>query len=48
LFNGRTATEIDYIRSVEPMQEAAQNILLVLVTLFPIVDRWEAALSFWR
>src|SRR6204780_1483315 len=34
----RTATEIDYTRGVEPMQEAAQNILLVLVTLFPIVD----------
>jgi multiple antibiotic resistance protein len=38
LFKGRTATEIDYTRSVEAMQDAAQNILLVLVTLFPIVD----------
>jgi len=35
---GRAAIEIDYTRGVEPMQEAAQNILLVLVTLFPIVD----------
>jgi hypothetical protein len=26
------------LRVVEPIQDAAQNILLVLVTLFPIVD----------
>src|SRR6202034_1849944 len=35
---GGTAIEIDYTRCVESMQEAVTNILLVLVTLFPIVD----------
>ena len=35
---GGAAIEIDYTRGVEPMQEAAQNILLVLMTLFLIVD----------
>jgi hypothetical protein len=30
--------EVYYIRGIDPMQEAAANLLLVLVTLFPIVD----------
>lgn len=28
----------DNTRGIEPMQEAAKNVLLVVVTLFPIVD----------
>src|SRR3984885_4282170 len=35
---GWTTIEIDYTRDIEPMQDAVQNLLLVLVTLFPIVD----------
>src|SRR5271156_4120507 len=35
---GWAAIDIDYTRGIEPMQEAAKNLLLVLVTLFPIVD----------
>ena len=34
----RSIAEIDYTRGIEPMQEAAQNLLLVLVTLLPIVE----------
>jgi multiple antibiotic resistance protein len=35
---GWTAIEIGYTRGIEAMQEAAKIVLLVVVTLFPIVD----------